>query len=377
MHTRQTLTSLFVILAILVALLSLVLSGKLMKELSEEERLKMEIWAMATESFSLDEYTGDISLLLGILQRNKSIPVILVDEESGAMLSHNMRLPEGDTLAFLQRKLTQFAGRHEPIRLKSLNQTLYFDDSHTLNQLQIYPYFQLLIIALFIGLAFFALNRSQRAAQHHVWVGLSKETAHQLGTPISSLAAWTEYLRLKEIDESLLKEIEKDTARLQMISERFSRIGSTPVVLPTDIREVVRNSLSYLEKRLSARVTFNLLLPSQPVMVAINESLFDWVIENLTKNAVDAMDGLGTITFELQEKGNQVLLDVSDTGRGIAASKFKTLFSPGYTTKERGWGLGLTLAKRIVEVNHQGKIFVKRSEPGKGSTFRIVLKKYR
>lgn len=377
MHTRQTLTSLFVILAILVALLSLVLSGKLMKELSEEERLKMEIWAMATESFSLDEYTGDISLLLGILQRNKSIPVILVDEESGAMLSHNMRLPEGDTLAFLQRKLTQFAGRHEPIRLKSLNQTLYFDDSHTLNQLQIYPYFQLLIIALFIGLAFFALNRSQRAAQHHVWVGLSKETAHQLGTPISSLAAWTEYLRLKEIDESLLKEIEKDTARLQMISERFSRIGSTPVVLPTDIREVVRNSLSYLEKRLSARVTFNLLLPSQPVMVAINESLFDWVIENLTKNAVDAMDGLGTITFELQEKGNQVLLDVSDTGRGIAASKFKTLFSPGYTTKERGWGLGLTLAKRIVEVNHQGKIFVKRSEPRKGSTFRIVLKKYR
>lgn len=377
MHTRQTLTSLFVILAILVALLSLVLSGKLMKELSEEERLKMEIWAMATESFSLDEYTGDISLLLGILQRNKSIPVILVDEESGAMLSHNMRLPEGDTLAFLQRKLTQFAGRHEPIRLKSLNQTLYFDDSHTLNQLQIYPYFQLLIIALFIGLAFFALNRSQRAAQHHVWVGLSKETAHQLGTPISSLAAWTEYLRLKEIDESLLKEIEKDTARLQMISERFSRIGSTPVVLPTDIREVVRNSLSYLEKRLSARVTFNLLLPSQPVMVAINESLFDWVIENLTKNAVDAMDGQGTITFELQEKGNQVLLDVSDTGRGIAASKFKTLFSPGYTTKERGWGLGLTLAKRIVEVNHQGKIFVKRSEPGKGSTFRIVLKKYR
>lgn len=377
MHTRQTLTSLFVILAILVALLSLVLSGKLMKELSEEERLKMEIWAMATESFSLDEYTGDISLLLGILQRNKSIPVILVDEESGAMLSHNMRLPEGDTLAFLQRKLTQFAGRHEPIRLKSLNQTLYFDDSHTLNQLQIYPYFQLLIIALFIGLAFFALNRSQRAAQHHVWVGLSKETAHQLGTPISSLAAWTEYLRLKEIDESLMKEIEKDTARLQMISERFSRIGSTPVVLPTDIREVVRNSLSYLEKRLSARVTFNLLLPSQPVMVAINESLFDWVIENLTKNALDAMDGQGTITFELQEKGNQVLLDVSDTGRGIAASKFKTLFSPGYTTKERGWGLGLTLAKRIVEVNHQGKIFVKRSEPRKGSTFRIVLKKYR
>lgn len=377
MHTRQTLTSLFVILAILVALLSLVLSGKLMKELSEEERLKMEIWAMATESFSLDEYTGDISLLLGILQCNKSIPVILVDEESGAMLSHNMRLPEGDTLAFLQRKLTQFAGRHEPIRLKSLNQTLYFDDSHTLNQLQIYPYFQLLIIALFIGLAFFALNRSQRAAQHHVWVGLSKETAHQLGTPISSLAAWTEYLRLKEIDESLLKEIEKDTARLQMISERFSRIGSTPVVLPTDIREVVRNSLSYLEKRLSARVTFNLLLPSQPVMVAINESLFGWVIENLTKNALDAMDGLGTITFELQEKGNQVLLDVSDTGRGIAASKFKTLFSPGYTTKERGWGLGLTLAKRIVEVNHQGKIFVKRSEPRKGSTFRIVLKKYR
>lgn len=375
MHTRQTRTFLFVILATIIGILSLLLSGKLVKQLSEEERQKMEIWAMATESITLDDPGADMLLVLNILQSNKSIPVILYDESSGKLLSHNIKLPEENTQAFLRDKTKQYGRRHAPIRMAELNQSLYFDDSKTLKQLQFYPYIQLFIIALFIGLAFFALNRSQRAEQNKVWVGLSKETAHQLGTPISSLSAWTEYLKMKGLDATLLAEIEKDTRRLQMIAERFSKIGSAPDMQPADIREVVRNSLSYLEKRLSNKVTFTLLFPTQQVLVSVNESLLGWVIENLTKNAVDAMNGEGIITFTLIEKGNQVLLDVSDTGKGVPRSKFKTLFSPGYTTKERGWGLGLTLVKRIVEVNHKGRIFVLKSELGKGATFRIVLKK--
>ena len=375
MYTRQTLTYLFVLLAMFVGILSLLLSNKLVKELSEEERDKLEIWAMATESVALENRGADMSLVLRILQSNNTIPVILYDENSGKLLSHNIRLPQEEKQAFLRDKMKQFSDRHDPVRLTELSQSLYFDDSYRLKQLQFYPYIQFFIIALLIALAFFALNRSQRAEQNSVWVGLSKETAHQLGTPISSLAAWMEYLKMKEVDITLLREIEKDTARLQMIAERFSRIGSTPDKQPADLREVVRNSLTYLEKRLSDRITFTLLFPAQPVLVSLNEPLFGWVIENLTKNAVDAMDGEGTIIFSLTEKNNHVLLDATDSGKGVPRSKQKKLFTPGYTTKERGWGLGLTLVKRIVEVNHNGKIFLYRSELGKGTTFRIVLRK--
>jgi len=375
MYSRQTLTYLFIILATVVGILSLLLSAKLVKVLSQEERQKMEIWAMAAESITTEVPGADMSLVLSILQGNRSIPVILHDEQSGRLESHNIRIPDSDTVAFLSDKMKQFASRHEPLRLTELDQTLYFDDSYTLRQLQLYPYIQLFVIALFIGLAFFALNRSQRAEQNSVWVGLSKETAHQLGTPISSLMAWTEYLRLKEVDVALLGEIEKDTTRLQMIADRFSRISSTADMHSADLREVVRQSLSYLEKRLSDKIAFSLLFPTEPVLVPINEPLFGWVIENLTKNAADAMKGEGTITFRLAERKNQVLLDISDSGRGIAKSNFKGIFSPGYTTKERGWGLGLTLAKRIVEVSHKGKIFVLKSEWDKGTTFRIMLRK--
>ncbi len=373
MHTRQTLTYLFILLAIMAGILSLILSGRLVNELSLEERQKMEIWALATESITLDEPDADMLLVLNILQSNTSIPVILHDEHSGKLLSHNIKLPEENIPAFLRAKMAQFGSRHEPVRLTELNQVLYFDDSYTLRKLQVYPYIQLCIITLFIALAFFALNRSQSAEQNSVWVGLSKETAHQLGTPISSLAAWTEYLKLKEMDTSLVAEIEKDTARLQMIAERFSKIGSSPDMQPADLRMVAGNALTYLERRLSNKVAFDLQFPELPVIVSLNEPLFGWVIENLTKNAVDAMNGEGIITFSLTEKGNQILFDITDTGKGIPRSKQKKIFSPGYTSKERGWGLGLTLVKRIVEVNHKGKILVLKSEPGKGATFRIML----
>lgn len=375
MVPRKTLTYLFVILATFVGVLSLLLSGMLVKELSQEERQKMEVWAKAAESISRDEPDADMSLVLSILQGNSSIPAILHDEQSDRLVSHNIRLPKEDTASVLREKMVQFSRRHEPLRLPELDQTLYFDDSSTLKLLQLFPYIQLFVIALFVALAFFALNRSQRAEQNSVWVGLSKETAHQLGTPISSLVAWTEYLKLKEMDTELLAEIEKDTNRLQMIAERFSRIGSATDLQVTDLREAVKETLSYLGKRLSDKITFSLLFPSEPVLVSINKPLFGWVIENLTKNAADAMRGEGLITFSLTEKKNRVLFDVTDSGKGIPRVNQKKVFTPGYTTKERGWGLGLALVKRIVEVQHKGEIFVLKSEPGKGATFRIVLRK--
>lgn len=374
MYSRQSLTYLFVIMAIIVVLLSLWLSNRLVKELAYEERRKIEIWAMATESMLMDEEM-DMSLVLRILESNTTIPIILYDKSSGKLTPRNIKLPEEDAESYLQIKIVEFGRRHDPIALLEMNQLLYYDDSHTLKTLQLYPYWQLLVIALFTGLAFFALNRSQRAERDRVWVGLSKETAHQLGTPISSLTAWMEYMKLKEIDPQLLTEIDKDVSRLQMITERFSKIGSITGLKPEDLRGVIRRSVAYLEKRVSGAIVFNMRFPEHPVIVDLNEPLFGWVIENIVKNGVDAMQGEGIITFEISEKGKMIHLDISDTGKGLHKSKFKKIFSPGYTTKDRGWGLGLTLVERIVEENHKGEIFVRRSEPGKGTTFRIQLRK--
>ncbi len=374
MYSRQSLTYLFVIMAIIVVLVSLWLSNRLVKELAYEERRKIEIWAMATESMLMDEEM-DMSLVLRILESNTTIPIILYDKSSGKLTPRNIKLPEEDAESYLQTKIVEFGRRHDPIALLEMNQLLYYDDSHTLKTLQLYPYWQLLVIALFTGLAFFALNRSQRAERDRVWVGLSKETAHQLGTPISSLTAWMEYMKLKEIDPQLLTEIDKDVSRLQMITERFSKIGSITGLKPEDLRGVIRRSVAYLEKRVSGAIVFNMRFPEHPVIVDLNEPLFGWVIENIVKNGVDAMQGEGIITFEISEKGKMIHLDISDTGKGLHKSKFKKIFSPGYTTKDRGWGLGLTLVERIVEENHKGEIFVRRSEPGKGTTFRIQLRK--
>lgn len=371
--TRQILTYLFVILSIGAVFISLVLSNKLAKELTEEEQRRLEIWALATESMTMNEEQADLDLILKILKSNTTIPVILYDENSGEIQSHNIALPRENVHDFLMERMAAFGARHQPIRLEELNQSLFFDDSYRLKQLRTYPYVQLFVIVLFMTLALFALNRSQRAEQNKLWVGLSKETAHQLGTPISSLTAWIEYMKLKEVDPQLLAEIGKDTSRLQMIAERFSKIGSTPDMQPADLRGVIKNTLRYLEKRLSAKISFFLQLPDHPVVVTLNQPLMGWVIENLAKNAVDAMNGEGVVTVSLVEKGRQIYLDVSDTGKGIPRSKFKRIFSPGYTSKDRGWGLGLSLVKRIVEVNHGWKISVLTSEPGKGTTFRIVL----
>ncbi|HHU27059.1 MAG TPA: HAMP domain-containing histidine kinase [Bacteroidales bacterium] len=379
-QSRQSLTYLFVSLALLVALLSLLLSNRLVSDLAVEEREKMEVWALATETLVSESMAEDgdmdMSLVLRVLEGNTTIPLILYDKTSGEVVSsRNLKVPEKDAEAFLMREMMRFERKHRPIELQEMNQLLYYDDSFLLKKLQLFPYLQLLVITLFVALAFLALNRSRRAEQNRVWVGLSKETAHQLGTPISSLMAWLEYLKLKEVDPVLLSEIDKDVERLQIIAERFSKVGSTSGLAQADLREALRNAISYMEQRVSKEVTFELELPSEPMVVNLNGSLFDWVIENLTKNGVDAMQGQGVIIYTILEKGRFVFLDVTDTGKGLSKSQFKAIFLPGYTTKERGWGLGLSLVKRIVEENHGGKIFVRRSEPGKGTTFRIRLPK--
>lgn len=365
----------FIAVATVIALVSLVFSNTLVKGLAKEERNKVEIWAAATELLAKSDESSDMNLVLQILQSNKTIPVILYDKTSNTLSANNIKLPEKDTQGFLLKKTGEFAVKHDPIELEELNQSVYFDDSFILKRLQIYPYVQLLVISIFIALAFFALMSSQKAQQNKVWAGLSKETAHQLGTPISSLIAWTEYLKLKGLDLALINEMGKDVYRLEIIAERFSKIGSVPEIKPVVWQEAVQESVAYLEKRISWKVKLVFDFPESSVMVQLNKSLFSWVIENLTKNAVDAMGGEGIITYSMGDKGRYCFLDISDTGKGVSTSKFNRIFQPGFTTKERGWGLGLSLAKRIVENYHEGKIFVKQSEIGKGTTFRILLRK--
>jgi len=378
---RQFFAYFFVSLAILMCFLTLFLSDRLVKELAREEQEKMEVWALATETLAsesgpmADEM--DVALILRILEGNRTIPLILFDADTGERMAHNIKVPEKNSESFLEKKMHAFGQKHEPIVLHEMNQLLYYDDSRLLRQLQLYPFLQLVIISLFIGLAFLALNRSRRAEQNRVWVGLSKETAHQLGTPISSLMAWSEYLKLKQVDRDMLSEIDKDIARLQMIAERFSKIGSATDLDAVELHEALERSLNYMKKRVSREVEFRVARPARPVQVKLNEPLFNWVIENLVKNGVDAMQGKGAIAFAISEKGRYAYLDISDTGKGMPRSMFNTIFQPGYTTKERGWGLGLSLVKRIVEKNHEGKIWVKRSEPGVGTTFRIAMKKVR
>ncbi len=377
--SRQRLKYIFIIGAVVIAIASVFVSDLLIKNLADEERDKIEIWATATRVATSEDPSLNMNLILQIIQGNTSIPVMLCNEEDSVMNYKNIKLPEKNAATFLQQKVQDLKKKNKPIIIDMEDGTfqyLYYDDSIILKRLLIYPYAQLTVMAIFIITAFLALASTKKAEQNKVWVGLSKETAHQLGTPISSLIAWVEYLKLKEIDPSLLAEMEKDVKRLETIAERFSKIGSQPEPVPLDIRESIHAALDYMGTRISSKVKITVDEPAEPIMVLMNNSLFAWVVENLCKNAVDAMEGQGSIHFHIEEKGKKVLIDVSDTGKGILKSKFKTVFNPGYTTKKRGWGLGLSLVKRIIESYHGGKIYVRSSEMGKGTTFRIELKHY-
>ena len=357
-----------VLAAIIIAVASLLVSHFLVHDLSEEERHRMEVWAQALRSLNEADESTDLSLVLSVLEGNNTIPVIVLNAEGGIDDYRNIE----DTLqmaAYAQRMIRV----GDTISIGS--QLVCYDESIMLKRLSAWPYVQLGIVLIFVVVAIFALLSSKRAEQNKVWVGLSKETAHQLGTPVSSLMAWVEMLREQYPEDDLLPEMDKDVKRLQLIAERFSKIGSLPEPVEASMNEVLSHVVDYMDRRTSSQVQLIRHLPDHDVIVKMNASLFEWVIENLCKNAVDAMEGKGIITLTLYDNEHDVAIEVQDTGKGIKKKDINNVFTPGFTTKKRGWGLGLSLAKRIVEEYHKGRIFVLQSEVGKGTTFRIEMKK--
>ena len=359
---------LLVTLAIIIAIASLLISHFLVRDLSKEEQRRMEVWAQALHALNEADETTDVTLISNVLEGNNTIPVIVVDDEG--VIGDYRNIEDTTHLESYAKRMMQ-AG--DTIRVD--RQIVCYDESIMLKRLQAWPYVQLGIVLIFVVVAIFALLSSKRAEQNKVWVGLSKETAHQLGTPVSSLMAWVEMLKEQYPDDDLLPEMDKDVKRLQLIAERFSKIGSLPEPVAASMNEVLAHVVDYMDRRTSSQVQMIRQLPDNEVIVKMNASLFEWVIENLCKNAVDAMEGKGTITLTLIEESDRVVIEVQDTGKGIRKKDINNVFTPGFTTKKRGWGLGLSLARRIVEEYHRGRIFVKHSELGKGTTFRIEMPK--
>lgn len=375
-----------VVMAVVIAVTSLVVSHYLVRDLSVQERANMEVWAEAMRSYNNADENADLGLVLRVMEGNNNIPVVVLDSDNEVLTFRNLKLHASnalDSLAEVKRKGEDMRGKGNVIRIELASDDgepadhLYvcFDESLLIRRLSTYPYVQLGIVLIFVMVAIYALLSSKRAEQNKVWVGLSKETAHQLGTPISSLMAWVEVLRETYPDDPLIPEMGQDVSRLQLIAERFSKIGSLPECKPEDLGEIVSHVVAYISKRTSNNVTLSTQLPDHPLMVNVCAPLFEWVIENLCKNAIDAMEGKGSIVLMAKEEGTLIVIEVSDTGKGIPKGNLRTVFRPGYTTKKRGWGLGLALCKRIVEEYHHGSIFVKSSELGRGTTFRIELKK--
>ena len=373
-----------VVAAILIAVASLLVSRSLTRDLSEQEKSKMQVCAEAMKSLSAADENTDLSLVLKVLDENHTIPVVVLDNEGIVTEFRNIEIKARnakDSLLYVTSQGQQMKASGQVIRIAlSKNHKDYidvcYDESLMLKRIAIYPYVQLGVVMLFVIVAIFALLTSKRAEQNKVWVGLSKETAHQLGTPISSLMAWTTILRETYPEYELLPEMDKDVKRLQLIADRFSKIGSIPEPVPSSLNDVLRHVVDYMDRRTSKKIEMRTELPADDIINNLNASLCEWVIENLCKNAVDAMGGkLGSITLRLEETDKRAIVEVSDTGKGIKKKDIRNVFRPGFTTKDRGWGLGLSLAKRIVEEYHHGKIYVKNSEVGKGTTFRIELRK--
>ena len=373
-----------VVAAILIAVASLLVSRYLTRDLAEQERSKMQVWAEAMKSLSAADENTDLSLVLKVLDENHTIPVVVLDSDGAVTEYRNIEIKARngkDSTNYVTSLGQQLKASGQVIRISlSKNHNDYidvcYDDSLMLKRIAIYPYVHLGVVMLFVIVAIFALLTSKRAEQNKVWVGLSKETAHQLGTPISSLMAWTTILKETYPEDELLPELDKDVKRLQLIADRFSKIGSVPEPVPTSLNDVLNHVVDYMDRRTSKKIEMKTILPLDDIIINLNASLFEWVIENLCKNAVDAMGGkLGSITLRLEETDKRAIVEVSDTGKGIKKKDIRNVFRPGFTTKDRGWGLGLSLAKRIVEEYHHGKIYVKSSEVGKGTTFRIELRK--
>ena len=377
----------FLVVAVIVVAIFLYFFNNLVKDLAQQERERMEIWADATKEMITQQSGTDVDFLFSIINRNHTIPVLLTDD-AGNILSHsNFSLPEPiDSLnpmylseaneAYLNEKLDDLRNSSNVINIEigeGSNQYLYYEDSTLLKQLSYYPYIQLLVMLAFIAVVYFAVTSTKTAEQNKVWVGLSKETAHQLGTPISSLMAWMELMESLGVDAETVAEMNKDVQRLSTIASRFSKIGSKPQMEDENLNEVVTRASSYMASRISSRIKLSINTCEGTIPVKASAPLFEWVMENLIKNAVDAMEGSGAITITTGTDKGVGYIEVADTGKGLSRKNFKTIFNPGYTTKKRGWGLGLTLAKRIIEQYHSGKIYVLTSEPGIGTTFRIEV----
>ena len=368
-----------IVIAMLLGVASLIFSNFLVRDLEREEATRMEIWTEAMRAFNNADESTDLTLVLTVIRGNNTIPVIVLDDRGGIESYSNVRIHGTDTLGYLMHQAAAMRGAGNIIRMDMNEPGRYYevcyDDSLMLKRLGAYPYVQFGVFIVFLLVALFALLSMKRSEQNRVWVGLSKETAHQLGTPISSLMAWVEILRSTYPDDELIPEMNKDVKRLEIIAERFSKIGSLPETTPENLNEALTRVVDYISRRSSERVAIRCVVPERPIMIRMCSPLFEWVIENLCKNAIDAMDGEGSITLHVAQTDERVYIDVADTGKGIQKSHFNSVFSPGFTTKKRGWGLGLSLAKRIIESYHKGRIYVKHSELGRGTTFRIELRK--
>lgn len=359
--------------ALLIAVASLLVSNRLIHDLQAEEHANMEVWAEAMRALSNADESTDMGLVLKVINGNEYIPIVVLDSHGDVTLTRNIAEDNPNDI----HRITS-SGKSLRINIAPEGQRpdyirVCYDESLMLTRLAQFPYVQLGIVGLFVAVAIFALLSSKRAEQNKVWVGLSRETAHQLGTPISSLMAWTEVLREQYPDDPLLPDMSTDVKRLQLIAERFSKIGSAPEMKPTDLCQVVQNVVSYIHRRSSDKVRMTTTFAEPQMMASVCAPLFEWVIENLCKNAIDAMQGEGEISVYVSRQQGQVLVEVADTGKGIERQHFKSVFRPGFTTKKRGWGLGLSLAKRIVEEYHHGRIYVEASEVGRGTTFAIEL----
>lgn len=380
---KQRWKALLLVVAVLIGFASLYITNSLVKDLSLEERKKIELWAKAIREISnitdLADSSQNFAIVLEVLENNTTVPVLLTDENDSILSHMNIRPSRLQTQEDAQRMLSQMKSSKEPIVVTLIDGSkniVYYKDSTTLVKLTYYPYVQLIVIILFIIASYYAFSHSRKAEQNRVWVGLAKETAHQLGTPTSSLLAWLELIRDSGIDPKLVANFEKDISRLEKVVDRFSKIGSSPSLRVTNLLTVIGSTVDYLRNRISSKISLTVQFNSaDSIPVPINETLFEWVLENVIRNSVDAIQSTGEVTVSVIDNTQVVFIDITDTGKGIPRSHFKTVFQPGYTTKSRGWGLGLTLSKRIIEVYHNGKLFVNSSEVDKGTTFRIVLNK--
>ena len=381
-RNSNTINIIVILLLIVVVVVSSLVTTHMVNQFAQEEQKKIELWAEATRQFILADEDDNIDLLLQVMEGNTTIPVYMVDTNYNLLLSRNVKEPKRNVDAFYVSKINMLRATQEPIEVRvssDIMQYIYYEDSTVLNWLSYFPYIQIIVMLALAGMAAMALIMTQQSEKNTLWVGLSKETAHQLGTPLSSLNAWIELLKAQYPNDTFIPQMDEDIRRLQMIAERFSKIGSQPILEQQIVLPVLQSAVEYMRARTSNKIEYR-LLGDKATMQEDDEAramlcvpLFEWVIENLCKNAIDSMEGKGKITIEIKQDSEKIVIDITDTGKGIDRRNFKKIFRPGYTSKKRGWGLGLSLAKRIIEDYHLGKLFVKQSQLGVGTTFRIIL----